>query len=156
MTHDLRPRINALALAYGILHRVNQSDDIVHIAASSADQVERLNAQIDQQGRDAKVQRALLERQNRALKKQLASQSWRQYKQTRLLVRILRQNGITVPAEAFAPSPGSSTTRPKAPRPTNRATPTPTGPTPSPRPLYCQLVPALCDGLPLGLPTLLP
>lgn len=73
------------------------------------------------------------------------------------LIRLAHENGISIPRSITTSGP--STTRPKGHRP-HPANPghTGTGPSgrPTPTPMYCQLVPALCDGLPLGLPTLLP
>jgi hypothetical protein len=72
-------------------------------------------------------------------------------------IRLLRAQGVTVPPTALpTSSPGASTTRPKVRHP---ASPGPTAPSPSGTPspnMACQLVPALCTGFPLGLPTLLP
>lgn len=143
--------ILTLALAYGIVHKVNSSDaalqGVVRVASASADQVKRLNAQLDAQQR-IDAQRA----------KQAARERAQQLHVSKVLVKILRKKGIPIPAGLFAPTSGTSSHRPKAHRPTSPGTPTPTAPRPttSPTPTVCQLVPALCDGLPLGLPPLLP
>jgi hypothetical protein len=122
-------------LCWGIVHRVNQSDEIVHIAASNADTVERLNDQIDvlntrlgQQAKAAERQRNTLQRQNRALTAQLAA-----------LVKFLRAHGLSVPDAVARTGPRAD--RPKGPGPRGpkprqshpaspdpTATPTPTAP----------------------------
>lgn len=91
-------------LCWGIVHRVNQSDDIVHIAASNADTVERLNdqidvlnAQLDAQGKAAERRQARLQQQNRDLKRQLD-----------VLLAFLRDHGLQVPSVAAPKSSGDS------------------------------------------------
>jgi hypothetical protein len=143
---------------WGFVARQAQVDSLISISKTYGEQVKRLNTQMDERDRID----ALRNQQAAARSKAAAHERAQQLKAIRLLVKILRENGIDVPAEAFAPTrtkPGSSTTRPKGPRRNNPASPTPTAPNPSPRPTptpaQCQVLPQLC-GLPLGLPTLLP
>lgn len=110
-----------VTLCWGIVHRVNQSDDIVHIAASNADTVQRLNDQIDQlnvqlakQDRAADRQRTVLRRQNRALHHQLD-----------VLVDFLRAHGLPVPQVVTSASRGSGG---GGSEPSKRPTAEPTGP----------------------------
>ena len=125
-------------VCWGIVHKINQSDVIVSIAAANADQVERLNTQLDAQTKAAEGQREELKRQNRLTREQL-----------RALLRYLRAHGIEVPQTALTPPPRDegSVTRPKAagpsqgpkptpsPSPPHPASPAPTaGPTPTPSP----------------------
>lgn len=146
--------------AWAIVHKVNQSDQIVRVATSAADQVERLNAQLDTQAKADAIQRAAdaaqraeLQRQNQLTRAQLQA-----------LLRYLRAHGIQVPQTALTPPPDHGTvTRPKgtgprgpAPKPHQPAplptplsgSPTPTAP-PSPTPSP-DLVGSLCDLLRLS------
>jgi hypothetical protein len=137
----------ALTVCWVIVHKVNQSDQIVRVAASSADQVERLNAQLDAQAKATEAQRADLQRQNRLTRSQL-----------RALLRYLRAHGIEVPQTALTvrddgggSSPKGSGPRGPKPRPSKPpASPAPTAtptPTASPDPvteLACRLLPLLC------------
>lgn len=145
--------IFALALGYGIVHKVNQSDDIVRIAAAEANQVDRLTSQLEAQNQMA-AQRAKSATRDRA---EQTAQIRRLQRLVAILAKSLKANGIAVPSGVFSTPKGGSTTRPKVPhrpRSTNPATPTPTAPSPTADPT-CLIVPQLC-GLPLGLPTLLP
>lgn len=94
----------ASALSYGIVHKVNQGDAIVRTAASEADQVERLNQQLDAQSKVATSERAALMAQNTALQREVNA-----------LVRYLRRHGITVPASVVNPprSGTAASNRPK-------------------------------------------
>lgn len=117
-------------ISWGVVHKVNQSDQIVRIAASSADQVERLNAQLDAQAKASQAQRDELMQQNRLTRTQL-----------RALLRYLRAHGIQVPQTALTPAPKrlpaepepGTTTRPKASGPTGTPA-APTGPVADPAP----------------------
>lgn len=141
-------------ISWGVVHKVNQSDQIVRIAASSADQVERLNAQLDAQGAQlaaqaaaSEAQRAELQRQNRLTRAQL-----------RALLRYLRAHGIEVPQTALTPparADQGSVTRPKAdgpqgpkpapsPSPSHPASPATTAP-PSPTASPAPTGSPLCD-----------
>lgn len=134
-------------ISWGVVHKVNQSDQIVRIAASSADQVERLNAQLDEQAAANEVQRAELQRQNRLTRAQL-----------RALLRYLRAHGIEVPQTALTPparADQGSVTRPKAdgpqgpkpapsPSPSHPASPATTAP-PSPTASPTPTGSPLCD-----------
>jgi len=151
--------IFAVAFAYVIVVKVNQGNDIVRIAASEADQVQRLNSQIDEQNqlsaqrsKQASRERDQAYAQITRLQRQVAASN----RTTAALLRFLRANGIDVPSTIIAPSHRQRSTRPKAShRPTSRATPTPIAPTPSPDSQFCQVLPQLC-GLPLSVPSLLP
>jgi hypothetical protein len=115
---------------------------------------------------DAKAEQARVARsavvtdQLTMLRRQNAEQARRDRLQRRYLAQMakaLRSHGIPVPS----PPRATVTASPKAPRrhpsPTSPGSPTPTEPSPStPTNPYCVLVPALCDGFPLGLPPLLP
>lgn len=92
-----------------------------------------------------------------AARKRLYHQNAELQRQLRALANFLRAHGFDVPRSLTTPHPEPST-RPKAPRRRHPATPAPTAPSPSstPSPTYCQLVPALCTGLPITLPTLQP
>lgn len=101
-------------ICWGIVHKVNQSDQIVRVATSQADQVERLNHQLDAQDKAAVQQRAdlndqieILQRQNHALQGQLTG-----------IAKYLRAHGIDIPRTAYRTSGGGSSgssTRPKRP-----------------------------------------
>lgn len=122
------------ALAYGVVRRVNQGDEIVRTAASEADQVERLNAQLDAQAKAATAERATLIAEIHALQLQQHA-----------VVVYLRRHGVTIPRTVFStPRTDEGLTRPKVPKaqpsprphhPRNPGTPAPTGSTPSPNPL---------------------
>lgn len=104
-------------ITWGVVQKIDESDRIVAIAAANADQVQRLNTQLDAQAEAAKAQRLQLQRANHEIKAQL-----------RALLRYLRAHRIAVPQTALTPIPGATpqatVTRPKAP--------TPRGPRPSP------------------------
>lgn len=132
-------------ICWGVVHKVNQSDTIVRIAAASADQVERLNTQLDAQARDAESQRAQLQRQNKATRAEL-----------RALLRYLREHGIEVPrAVTTPPTARSEANRPKvsgstapAPQPQPSSSPPPPAspaPTAAPSPTPTPVLDALCD-----------
>jgi hypothetical protein len=117
----------ALTVCWAIVHKVNQSDDIVRVAASNAAQVNRLSDQIDAQAVESARQRRLLKDQNRQVHAELTA-----------LLRYLRAHGIEVPQTALTPEvKPSESTRPKAgkaqpaPHPTHPASPAPTA-TPTP------------------------
>ena len=116
-------------LCWAIVHKVNQSDQIVQIAASSADQVERLNRQLDAQQVAAADQRAAARRDSRLTHQQL-----------RAVLRFVKSLGIDIPPALLAqpkPTAGSSSTpkasahsgAPSSPSPRPTATP---GATPRP------------------------
>lgn len=146
------------ALSWGIVHKVNDSDDIVRIAASAADQVQRLSEQVDELQASAESSTAAAKNDRAALRRQLAAQR----AQNRAILRYLRQQGIAVPPTLLAPRTGSgSSSTPKAqpssgthpsqapaspqvtPRPSTTPTAAPTGPE-----LLCGISPALCGLLP--------
>lgn len=141
-------------ICWGIVHKVNQSDEVLHIAASSSAQVDRLGNQLDAQATTADAQRAALQRQNKAVRDELRAARV----QLRALLTYLRAHGIAVPSTALALQPhASAVTRPKdvqaptKPRPVHpaspapTATPTPPSPTPAPGiPDLCTVLAALC------------
>lgn len=139
-------------ICWGVVHKINQSDDIVRIAASSADQVERLSAQLDAQAKTAAEQRAELERQ-----KQLTRAQYQLTRaQLRAVLAYLRSHGIAVPPEVLPPPPSHAGPSPKGPAassgtplkpPASPAPATPPSPTasPAPRPsVLCALLPLIC------------
>lgn len=121
-------------VCWAVVHKVNQSDGIVRVAASNAAQVDRLSEQIDAQAAESAQQRRQLKAQNRQVHAELTA-----------LLRYLRAHGIEVPKTALTPpaSPSRSTRpkdttarpsptpSPRSPRPASpapTATPTPTTP----------------------------
>jgi Flp pilus assembly protein TadB len=136
-------------LCWGIVHRVNQSDDIVHIAASNADTVERLNDQIDilntrlaEQAQAAEQQRTTLQRQNRALTHQLDA-----------LVKFLRAHGLSVPDTVARAGPETTSPKghgPRGPKPRPKPPATP-GPTATPTPTTPGVTDVLCGLVPVPL-----
>lgn len=144
----------AVTLCWGFIRRVQQGDDLVRIADRSAQVAERQADEIADLRRTNATRSAQASRERDI---QLA-QIKRLQRQVTTLLKFLRENGLSVPSEATAPSTGSGENRPKAHhrRPTSPGTPTPTAPgpgNPSPSPnMACQLVPALCPFL--SLPTL--
>jgi len=143
------------ALCFSFVQRVQQADDLIHIAERSADQVERLNHRLD----DADNDRAELMQQNRQLARALRRQN-----------HYLRQHGIEIPPTVIKPS-RLEVTRPKASgtsdmQPTHSPPSSPsqsptTGPTDTdtPRPSTSPagltgVIEPLCDLL--SLPTCLP
>lgn len=119
-------------ISYGILHKINQGDQVVRTAAAEADQIERLGAQLDAQGRDAAAAQAALKNQLRATRAELR----RTQRQNRLIFIYLHKLGVTVPPALLAPERSGSAPLPKAPaaRPPHRkrrANPVPTGNTAS-------------------------
>jgi hypothetical protein len=135
----------AVTICWAIVHKVNQSDEIVHVAASQAAQVDRLTDQFDAQAAESARQRRQLKAQNRQVHAELTA-----------LLRYLRAHGIEVPQTALtAPAPResghpkartSSTPRPHQSGPASPApTATPTPSTPSPGPdVLCTFVPLTC------------
>ena len=91
-------------LCWGIAHKVSQTDNVLHVAVSAADQVERLSAQLDEQAQANAAQLDLLRQQsrdarraNRASRAQLAA-----------LLTYLRAHGINVPKVAYTPQRSST------------------------------------------------
>lgn len=116
------------ALAYGIVHKVNQGDEIVRTAASEANQVDRLSQQLDDQAQTIS-----------GLKSEIHLLLTRQDAQN----RYLHKHKIVIPPAVFETQPRQgAVTRPKVPpahRPPRHhhrppASPGTTGGTPSPRP----------------------
>jgi hypothetical protein len=155
------------ALCYSFVQRVQQADDLVHIAERNADQVERLNRQIDEQAAESTAQRQALLDQNA----QLLQQNRESARVLRGLMRYLRSIGIEVPETLLSPSPKtapktttpgtSGSSRPKGtPRPKAAGTPAPSPrpgspgatATPTPTPLLGPLggvdLGPLCDAAP--------
>jgi outer membrane biosynthesis protein TonB len=162
----------AATICWGIVHKINQSDAIVRIAASSADQVERLNSQIDSLRADysaAQEASTRLEAQN----ERLIRVNRQQRAQLKALLTYLREHGLSVPQPrtAYEPEPPApkataahsgtppTTTSPASPAPTPhqspspspsprpsspRPTKTPPAPTTPTRPLVCTLLPLVC------------
>jgi hypothetical protein len=138
-----------VTICWAIVHKVDQSDDIVHVAAANAAQVNRLSNQLDAQAKqldalkhqaaaDARIaakERATLRRQNRAY------------------LDYLRRLGIPIPQAAAPQSAPGTVTRPKAapahpsPHPSTPASPAPTA-TPAPSPhgpdVLCTFAPLTC------------
>ena len=137
----------AVTLCWAIVHKVNQSDEIIHVAASQAAQVDRLTDQFDAQAAESARQRRQLKAQNRQVHAELTA-----------LLRYLRAHGIEVPQTALTPPAPRESSRPKgpaqatpSPRPTpssGQASPAPTAtPTPDTTPgpdVLCTLVPLTC------------
>lgn len=94
--------------------------------------------------------------------KKLLAQADQLRRQLNALTKMLREQGIEVPPPSQPPEPRPKATpgsgpepSPRPPRPSAPASPAPTSPSPaSPRPddLTCQLLPAVCAGLPTSLP----
>lgn len=156
----------AVVLAgYAFVQRVNQTDDLIAIAKSSernanrtADEFAAFRAASEKRSAQASRERDLLLEQNKV---QLHQNRLLQHQLT-VLAKFLRSKGFDVPKSVVLRSsrPSSSTkSPPKAParRPPASRDPHPGTPSPSTSPApVCALVPDLCTGLPLGLPTLLP
>jgi hypothetical protein len=154
--------IGFLIGGWAVVEKVDQGNAAVQVVLDQADQIKKLNEQIETLHRQgdaaewrAKVDAARSQRENHDLREGLVA-----------MLRTLRANGIDVPSNVFLPrrSSGTSANRPKVPSPgtsTNPGSPTPTGsPTPSLGPLLpagdevCRIVPALCPFLinPLSRP----
>lgn len=120
------------AVVWGIVHKVSQSDGILRIAVANADQVQRLNEQLDAQGTASTRERAALKRQIGAVREELRRQRAAQ----RALMEYLRNQGISVPQSALTPpSRGGSSPDPKAQTPPGASSPSgPASPAPTPRP----------------------
>jgi hypothetical protein len=142
-------------LIWAIVQRVNQSDDIVHVAASNADQVQRLSNQVDALTEQLVEQAAANQRQVNGLR----AQNKAQRRQLTALVDYLRSHGLGIPKVAAAESGGagrpkgsatsSGTSSPKPRKPPAPATPAPTS---TPRPTQAEAVTELlCSLLPLPL-----
>jgi hypothetical protein len=139
-----------IALCFSFVKRVEQADSLIRIAAQNAEQVQRLNDQIDIQAASSNRQRAQLREQNRQLRIQLDA-----------VLKALREHGIQIPKLVVtrpsgsgvgsgpkgvpAPRPPEPKPRPGSPAPTG--TPTPTG---GPTVLgidlgpICAFMPAIC------------
>lgn len=84
-------------VVWGIVHKVSQSDSVLHIAVANADQVQRLSEQLDRQ--DEK-NRDTLRKVRLELRAQRAS--------NRALLAYLRAHGLAVPKIVYAPRSGGS------------------------------------------------
>jgi hypothetical protein len=137
-------------VVWGIVHKVSQSDSILHVAVANADQVQRLSEQLDAQGGQLDALKVQAAKNARAARVAV--------RQNRRLLAYLKGNGIAIPKSLteVGRSPGggspkgqaSTGTTPK-PRPSSPATQGPTAtPTPSPTPgvldLLCNTIPNLC------------
>lgn len=98
--------------------------------------------------------------------RRLLAQADQLRRQLNALTKMLREQGIEVPPPSPPPEPSPKAEpgsgpgpSPRPPRPSAPGSPEPTSPNPaSPRPddLTCQLLPAICSGLPTSVPPLLP
>lgn len=135
------------------------------VSSSSADdrlgdaltRIERLTTKAEAVQANQKALQARLDRRDRETQQARKAAVERDAELRRrlwVLTVFLRQQGFKIPEPSSAKS--GSETRPKVLRPpTSRGNPTPTAPSPStPTSPYCQLVPALCVGLPVRLPKL--
>ena len=110
-----------MTLCWAIIHKVSQSDNVLHIAVANADQVQRLSEQLDAQATAAEAQhQADVARINQLIRGQ------------RALTRVLRANGIAVPNIAYTPRPsgggGGGSGPPKSPGPSSPTPAAPAGP----------------------------
>lgn len=132
-----------VTLCWAIVHKINQSDDIVHIASASADTVKRLNDKVDALNAEADAARVQASAERDALRRQ-----------NRQLIKYLREHGLSVPelhpsADESPPpkqqTPSGASPKPKPRTPSPRPTPTPpASPTPDDPGLLCNLAPLLC------------
>lgn len=151
--------ILTLAISWGIVHRFNQTDEIVGIAASSSSQVDRLSAQLDAQSAQLDALKRQAARDARASARE--TRALRQ--QNRALLNYLRELGIDIPRTATR-GPGQSSPKGRAPSgapPKSKPRPSPTpgspGPTGTPSPTGSPgLADVICGLLPPDVPCLLP
>lgn len=141
------------AISYGIVHKVNNGDDIVAIAKSNSDQADRQSNEIAALRRQLDTQTSAFQHQLALNGRQAHHVAAVQRYQNAILIRALRRAGIPVPPAALV-SGGGHPKGPSTHRPSSRGTPAPTGPSPSVSPT-CLLVPTLCVP-PVSVPTLLP
>lgn len=138
------------AISYGIVHKVNNGDDIVAIARSSADQADRQSNEIAALRKQLDVQAAGFRHQLAVNGQQAHHVAAVQRFQNNILIRALRRAGIPVPKAALL-SNGGGGAAPKGPTASRRHHSPGTRPTtdtsPNPSPLLCQILPAVCDGL---------
>jgi len=154
-----------LTICWVIFHKINQSDEIVHVAAAATGQFGRLSTKIDQQNAKIDQQKAQLDaiKHQAALDALAGSRERRALReQNHRLLDFLRSLGIAVPRSLIWPSDGGGGAGPKGqaggqpshPRPSNPpGTPAPTGtPTPTDGPTVlgidlgpiCAFMPAIC------------
>jgi hypothetical protein len=134
------------SLSFGIVYKANAS---ARTAAAEADQIGRLNAQLDAQSKTANAERAALKAQNTILQLEVRAGALTQ----RATLRYLRNHGIKVPVNVVMPQ-GTGTglsNRPKVRRPSrphqHPQVPVSPGPHPGTTSVLtelCALVPMLC------------
>lgn len=106
------------AIVWGIVHKVNESDSVLHVAVANADQVQRLSEQLDTQ--DAKLDALKAQAAGNAKAARIA------VRQNRRLLAYLKANGIEIPKTLTSSGPRRSA--PKASATHQGASPAPSSP----------------------------
>jgi hypothetical protein len=138
-------------IVWGVVHKINQSDGVLHVAVANADQVQRQGEQLDAQGRQLDALKAQAAVDARKAARVAASLR----RQNRRLLEFLQDNGISVPPAIVGPSGGGSSPPkgrgPQGPQlvhppllPVPLVTPAPT-PSPTPSPSLADQVCALLN-----------
>ena len=141
--------LGAGLLGWVVVHKVNESNSIVRTAATEADQISRLNEQLDAQSKSATAERAVLRAQNMTLQLEVRAGALNQ----RAVLRYLRNHGIKVPVNVVTLTGTGPSNRPKVP--TGRQSSHQRAPgTPAPRPGTASTITDLCGLIPMPLPFL--
>lgn len=143
--------LGAGLLGWVVVHKVNESNAIVRTAAAEADQISRLNEQLDAQSKSATAERAVLRAQNMTLQLEVRAGALNQ----RAVLRYLRNHGIKVPVNVVTLTGTGPSNRPKVP--TGRQSPHQRAPgPPGPHPGTGNIITDICAPVPIPIPMLCP